>query len=40
VPFKFTGKLNKVTISLATEKLSAADKQELKAAHAAISMAQ
>jgi len=40
VPFKFTGKLNKVTINLAPEKLSAADKQELKAAHAAISMAQ
>ena len=40
VPFKFTGKLNKVTISLAPEKLSAADMQELKAAHAAISMAQ
>ena len=40
VPFKFTGKLNKVTINLAPEKLSSADKQELKAAHAAISMAQ
>jgi arylsulfatase len=40
VPFKFTGKLNKVTINLTPEKLSAADKQELKAAHAAISMAQ
>jgi arylsulfatase len=40
VPFKFTGKLNKATINVTPEKLSATDKQELKAAHAAISMAQ
>jgi len=40
VPFKFTGKLNKATIILTPEKLSAADNHELKAAHAAISMAQ
>jgi hypothetical protein len=40
LPFKFTGKLNKVAINLTPVKLSAVDKQELKAAHTAISMAQ
>jgi arylsulfatase len=40
VPFKFTGKLNRVLIRLSDEKLSAADEEAIRRAKAAISVGQ
>jgi arylsulfatase len=40
VPFKFTGKLNRVLIRLSDEKLSAEDEEQMRRARAAIHMSQ
>jgi hypothetical protein len=40
VPFKFSGKLNRVLIRLSDEKLSAEDEEQIRRAKAAINLSQ